>query len=242
VPTRVEEGALRPSRNRRRRLVLVRHGETDWNAEERAQGHADVPLNAVGHAQAETVAHALATFEPTRLWSSDLARALQTAEHVSTATGLVVEPDARLREYDVGKRSGLTLVEFAATYPQEYAAWESEDRSRLVPGEETTEQVRDRVVPALSDCLVSLGPGETGIVVLHGACLKVGLFGLLGWPWELSGSLEGQENCAYCVVTEHETRGLRLTSYNEKAVASPHGPDLELARRGPNFVSDEPVG
>lgn len=158
---------------------------------------------------------------------------MQTAEHVSAATGLTVEPDARLREYDVGERSGLTLPEFAATYPKRYAAWLADDHSRVVPGEETTEQVRDRVVPALQECLASLGPGETGIVVLHGACLKVGLLGLLGWPWQLSRSLQGQENCAYCVVTEHEARGLRLTSYNEKAVGSPHGPD---------FVSDGPVG
>jgi probable phosphoglycerate mutase len=215
----------------------VRHGETDWNAEERAQGHADVPLNVVGHAQAKTVAQALAGFGPARLWSSDLARALQTAEHVSAATGLLVEPDARLREYDVGKRSGLTLAEFAETFPEEYAAWLVDDRTRLVPGEETTEQVRDRVVPALRDCLASLEPGETGIVVFHGACLKVGLFGLLGWPWELARTLQGQENCAYCVVTEHETRGLRLTSYNEKAVGSRHGPeDFETGRSGPLSV------
>ena len=217
-----------------RSLVLVRHGETAWNAEGRAQGHADVPLSDVGHRQAEAVAPALASFEPVRLWSSDLARALQTAQHVAAATGLPIEPDARLREYDVGKRSGLTLAEFAAGFPEEYAAWLAEDPSRLVPGEETTEQVRDRVVPALRDCLASLAPGQTGIVVLHGACLKVGLMGLLGWSWELSRTLHGVENCAYSVLSEHQVRGgLRLTSYNEKAVGSRHGPD---------FVSDGPVG
>ena len=101
-----------------RTLVLLRHGETDWNAQGRAQGHADVPLNAVGRAQAETVAPVLAAFEPARLWSSDLARALQTAEYVAAATGLAIEPDARLREYDVGQRSGLTLAEFAARLPR----------------------------------------------------------------------------------------------------------------------------
>jgi glucosyl-3-phosphoglycerate phosphatase len=217
-----------------RSLVLVRHGETAWNAEGRAQGHADVPLSEVGHRQAEVVSHALASFEPTRLWSSDLARALQTAGHVAAATGLAIEPDARLREYDVGKRSGLTMAEFAVAFPEEHAAWLAEDRSRLVPGEETTEQVRDRVVPALRDCLATLEPGQTGVVVLHGACLKVGLMGLLGWPWQLSRTLHGIENCAYCVLSEHEVRGgLRLTSYNEKAVGTRHGPD---------FVSDGPVG
>ncbi|HVQ18825.1 MAG TPA: histidine phosphatase family protein [Actinomycetes bacterium] len=230
----VEPADLRPPQEAGRSLVMVRHGETAWNAEGRAQGHADVPLSEVGHRQAEVVAPALASFEPARLWSSDLARALQTAEHVAAATRLPIEPDARLREYDVGKRSGLTLEEFAAAFPEEYAAWLAEDPSRLVPGEETTEQVRDRVVPALRDCLASLAPGQTGIVVLHGACLKVGLMGLLGWSWELSRTLHGVENCAYSVLSEHEVRGgLRLTSYNEKAVGSRHGPD---------FVSDGPVG
>ena len=217
-----------------RTLVLLRHGETDWNAQERAQGHADVPLNAVGRAQAETVAPVLAAFGPARLWSSDLARAMQTAECVASTSALTIEPDARLREYDVGKRSGLTLAEFPARYPDEYAAWVAEDPSRRVPGEESTEEVRDRILPALHDCLAALEPGETGIVVLHGACLKVGVMGLLGWPGELARSLQGPENCGYCVLSEHAVRGgLRLTSYNEKAIGSRHGPD---------FATDGPVG
>jgi broad specificity phosphatase PhoE len=217
-----------------RTLVLVRHGETDWNAEERAQGHADVALNAHGHAQAEAVAGVLAGFGPVRLWSSDLARALQTAEYVAAATGLAIEPDPRLREYDVGKRSGLTLGEFAAYFPTEYASWQHGDGLLRVPGEESTEQVRARVFPALEDCLAALAPGETGVAVLHGACLKVGLMELLGWQWELSGSLRGPDNCGFCVLSESgRTGGLRLTSYNERA---------ELLPRGPDFAADGPVG
>jgi broad specificity phosphatase PhoE len=215
-------------------LVLLRHGETDWNLSGRAQGHADVPLNARGHAQAEAVARVLAELGAVRLWSSDLMRAVQTAEHVSTATGLPVEKDPRLREYDVGARSGLTLEEFAEQHPEEYAAWLAGTSDTLVPGEESTEQVRDRVVPALLECLARLHPGDTGIAVLHGACLKVGLMGLLGWPWEHSRALQGIENAAYCVLTEDATRRrVRLTSYNEKAGGMRHGPD---------FVSDGPVG
>jgi probable phosphoglycerate mutase len=216
-----------------RTLVLVRHGETDWNAEQRAQGHADVPLNDRGRAQAATVAKALTAFEPVRLWTSDLARALQTAEYVGAATGLAVEPDARLREFDIGKRSGLTLQEFAEQFPEEYAAGlAGEDRP--VPGEESTQEVLDRIAPALLDCLRSLQAGETGIVVLHGACLMVGLMGLLGWPWEVLGSFRGMENGAYSVLSERSFRGeLALRSYNEKPAGGPHGPD---------FVTDGPVG
>ena len=216
-----------------RRLVLLRHGETDWNLTGRAQGHADVPLNATGHAQARTVARVLAGLGPVRLWSSDLMRAVQTAEYVAVATGLAVEKDARLREYDVGERSGLTMGEFAAEFPERHANWLHDSESRLLPGEETTRQVRHRIVPALRECLDSLATAETGVAVLHGASLRVGLMGLLGWPWELSRSLQVVENCGYCVLTESEERGLRLASYNEKAAGSGHGPD---------FVSDGPVG
>jgi glucosyl-3-phosphoglycerate phosphatase len=217
-----------------RTLVLLRHGETDWNLTGRAQGHADVPLNATGHAQARAVARVLAGFEPARLWSSDLVRAVQTAEQVSSATGLPIEKDARLREYDVGERSGLSLAEFAAEFPEEHASWLDDSERRLVPGEETTDQVRDRILPALREYVAALEPGQTGIAVLHGACLKVGLMALLGWPWELGRSVQGMENCAYSVLTEPGKRGgLRLTSYNEKATGAAHGPD---------FVSDGPVG
>ena len=217
-----------------RTLVLVRHGETDWNAEERAQGHTDVPLNSVGRAQAAVVARVLAELEPTRLWSSDLARALQTAELVAVATGLDIEPDPRLREYDMGLRSGLTRADFAQRFPREYAAWLAGDSSHPVPGEESIAQVHARVVPALRECLAALAEGETGIVVMHGGCLKVGVMGLLGWPGELSASLQGPENCGYCVLSEHGDRGrVRLTSYNEKAVGARHGPD---------FATDGPVG
>jgi glucosyl-3-phosphoglycerate phosphatase len=217
-----------------RTLVLLRHGETEWNAVERAQGHADVPLNAVGHAQAEAVAGALAGFDPVRLWSSDLARAMETAEHVAAATGLPIEPDPRLREYDVGRRSGLTLDEFAATYPDVFASWKRGDGRLRVPGEEGTDQVRDRIVPALSDCLGALEPGTTGIAVLHGACLKVGLMAMLGWPWELSRSLRGLDNCGFSVLAESGPNGeLRLTSYNER---------VSGAGRPPDFAADAPVG
>jgi probable phosphoglycerate mutase len=215
-------------------LVLVRHGETDWNLSGRAQGHSDIPLNATGRRQARAVARVMATFRPSRLWSSDLDRAYQTAEAIAETTGLAVECDRRLREYDVGERAGLTLAELADRHPQEYTDWMAGRTNTMVAGEETTQQVRDRVTPALLECREGLEPGAVGVVVLHGACLKVGLMGVLGWPWELHRTIQGIENAAYCVLTEDVDRGLlRLTSYNEKAGSAPHGPD---------FVADAPVG
>jgi probable phosphoglycerate mutase len=199
--------------------VLLRHGETDWNLTGRAQGHADVPLNATGHAQAAAVASYLVAMRPVRLWSSDLVRAIETAEHVAAATGLAIETDPRLREYDVGERSGLTLAEAAARFPQEYASYRAGTSPTLVPGEETTEQVHDRVVPALRACLDALEVGETGVVVMHGACLRVGVMGLVGWPWQQARALVAIDNAAYCVLVDDgpSGRGVRLASYNVSA-------------------------
>jgi broad specificity phosphatase PhoE len=200
----------------------------------RGQGHADISLDDVGRAQAAAVAPVLAALSPSRLWSSDLARARETAAYVAELTGLLVETDPRLREYDIGVRSGLTLAGFAERFPREYAAWLADDESVLVDGAESTQQVRGRVAPALAECLAGLDAGQTGIAVLHGACLRVGLLSLLGWPWELSSTLRGMENCGYAVLTEHpEKGGLRLASYNETVAHGRHGGD---------FATDGPVG
>jgi glucosyl-3-phosphoglycerate phosphatase len=222
-----------------RRLVLVRHGQTSWNAEGRGQGHTDISLDETGHAQAAAAAPYLAALRPARLWSSDLARARETAAYVAGATGLPVQADPRLREYDLGARSGLTLAEFAERFPAEHAAWLTYDESLLVDGAETMAQVRARLVPALSECFDALEPGETGIVVTHGACLKVGLFALMGWPFELYGSFRGMDNCGWSVLGEQERRdGLRLVSYNETVAVGGH-PDRAA---GADFASEDAVG
>jgi glucosyl-3-phosphoglycerate phosphatase len=222
-----------------RRLVLVRHGQTEWNSLGRAQGHADISLDATGRAQAAAAAPYLAALAPVRLWSSDLARAQETAAYVAEAAGLPVETDPRLREYDVGARSGLTVAEFEERFPREYAAWRAHDESVLVDGEESSSLVRERVLPALTECLEALGPGETGVVVMHGACLRVGLLAMLGWPPETSRGLRGMDNCAWTILGEHEIfDGLRMVSYNETATVGQH-PDRAA---GADFASDEAVG
>jgi broad specificity phosphatase PhoE len=222
-----------------RRLVLVRHGQTAWNAVFRAQGHADISLDDTGRAQARRAAPHLAGLGPSRLWSSDLSRARETAEVIGAVAGLPVETDPRLREYDVGARSGLTTSEFAEQYPREHAAWLVHDESLLVPGEETSAQVRERVLPALRECLDALASGEVGVVVTHGACLKVGLLALLGWPPETSAGLRGMDNCGWTVIGEDDVRGgLRMVSYNETATIGPHP---ERATGG-DFASNEAVG
>lgn len=197
------------------RLVLLRHGRTAWNAVDRAQGHADIDLDEVGEQQAAAVAVVLAKLAPVRLWTSDLTRARRTAEYLEQATGLVAVPDARLRERHLGVRSGMTSAEFAAAHPAEYAAWAAGDDHPRVEGEEPIAEVRDRMVAGLQDCLAVLAPGETGIVVSHGACLKVAVCALLGWPWGGARAVKGMDNSAWAVVDQPaDGLGPRLVAYN----------------------------
>jgi probable phosphoglycerate mutase len=216
------------------RLVLVRHGQTAWNLEGRAQGHTDIGLDDIGRGQARTLAPYVAAMGPTALWSSDLTRARETAAYLARATGLPVREDPRLREFDAGARAGLTLAEFAESFPDAHTAWQEGHITGHVPGAETIDDVTARMVPALHDAWDSTPAGETTVVVAHGACLRVSLLAFLGWPESLLGSLRGLDNCGWAVVeADAGGRGIRLASYNETAHPAVHGPD---------FASDAPVG
>ena len=221
----------------RRRLILVRHGRTAWNLEGRAQGHRDVSLDETGHAQAAAVAAHLAGYDAAALWSSDLSRARETAAYVAAATGLTASHDPRLREFDVGERGGLTVAEFAEKFPEAHAGWAGGHITGGVPGAETREDVVARTVPALREILASLAPGQTAIVVTHGACLKVSIVALLGWSLEAEESLAAIDNCGWATLDERPDGRLRLASYNETAT-----PEVHARSRTPDFTSDQPVG
>ncbi len=125
------------------RLVLWRHGQTTYNAEHRFQGQRDVPLNAVGRAQARRAARHLATLSPAQIWSSDLVRASETAAALGKLTGLEVRLDKDLRERHGGAWEGLTTEEIRQRYPDDLAAWQP-------PGGETSEYVAERTAAALT--------------------------------------------------------------------------------------------
>ena len=197
-----------------RRLVLLRHGRTAWNATFRAQGHADIELDDTGHEQAAAVAPWLVALRPAALWSSDLARARQTAAYVEQETGLAATLDPRLREYDVGEQTGLTMAEFRDQFPSEYTAWE-DGRFEALPGAEGRADVLARIVPACRELLASVGPGQTAVAVTHGAALKVALVALLGWEPSHGDSLGVLDNCAVAVLTESAPGApMRLAAYN----------------------------
>ncbi len=206
-----------------RRLVLLRHGRTHWNHVRRAQGHADVPLDEIGLAQARAVAPLLAAFRPARLWSSDLPRARQTADAVASVTSLPVEEDCRLREFSVGERQGLTWEEAVARFP-----WIAEgvglgDQLRDVPGAETDAEVRARIVPAVEEMAAALEPGATGVVVSHGAAIKLALVGLLRCDPGVARTLAVLGNCQWTTVVLPEGRAPKLLDYGVGDFATREG-------------------
>ncbi len=213
-----------------RRLVLLRHGRTAWNLERRAQGHADVGLDDLGRTQADAIAPVLAAMEPVLLWSSDLSRARQTAEPVAASTGLELRLDQRLREYDLGERTGLTMAEYAAAHPAEFRDFRA-GRYDVVPGGEDTPAVVARVTEAVREALGLLAPGECGVLVGHGAALKVSVGALLGWPAEAAETLRALDNCGWVELDDSGRDGaLRLAAYNR------------VAAERPDFATHEGVG
>jgi glucosyl-3-phosphoglycerate phosphatase len=211
----------------RRTLVLLRHGQTSWNLELRAQGHSDVELDDTGHTQAAAVAPYLAGLAPALLWSSDLARARQTAEYITKEVPVELRLDPRLREFDLGDRTGLTRSEFAEAYPEEYREFRA-GHYDVGPGAESRAEVVARVTACVGEALAALPPGECGILVGHGGALKVSVLELLGWSEGAAGALGALDNCGWAVISDSGVDGrLRLAAWN---------------RTAPDFVSPPGVG
>ena len=150
------------------RILLARHGETDWNRVGRWQGHADPPLNDAGRGQAAELAERLAGDGIAVIYSSDLMRASQTARVVADRLGLAVVEDAGLREIDVGSWSGLTRAEVEQRFPEGYARWL---RGDIGHDGETREELSERVVGAV-ERIAAAHPGDTILAVTHGGAIR----------------------------------------------------------------------
>lgn len=148
------------------RVLLVRHGQSQGNAERRFGGHTPTPLSDLGHAQAEATARALASENITAIYSSDLLRAVQTAEPLARATGLRVEQSDAFRERSVGLMEGLTFEEAAAAHPEEYAALLRRDFEHVLAGGESYRQLLDRASARL-DRAIEQHRGGTVAVFSH---------------------------------------------------------------------------
>ena len=153
------------------RLLLLRHGESEWNAQGRWQGWADPPLSELGRRQALEAGRRLQGEGFSAVASSDLERARHTAELAASCLGLAadVHVDADLREFDVGEWSGLTRSQIEAGWPAEFADWRA-GRRDSAPGGEARGQFVDRVVAAV-ERLGAAFAGQTVLVISHGGTI-----------------------------------------------------------------------
>ncbi|GAA3560264.1 histidine phosphatase family protein [Amycolatopsis ultiminotia] len=195
------------------RLLLWRHGETDYNAAGRMQGHLDSALTPVGWNQARFAVPALARFSPDLVIASDLHRATDTATVLTDAVGVPLRIDKRLRETHLGEWQGMTGPEVDATYPGDREHWRT-DAAWAPPGGESRVDVAERAGEVVNDLLQSnSGAGEAVLLATHGGLIVALTAKLLGLPIEVWPSLGGIMNCHWVELGRRDGKW-RLHAYN----------------------------
>lgn len=195
------------------RVVLWRHGETDWNATGRYQGQADVALNDRGIAQAQAAAVRIAALGPQRIVSSDLSRARATASELGALTGIEVEVEPKLQEINVGDWAGLTNAEVFAANPDFAEALHAGRDARRSASGETGAEAGARVAEALLDIALATPDGQTVVCVGHGFALRVASVFLLGLDYAHNLTLGGLWNASWSIL-QPAGKSWRLQSWN----------------------------
>jgi len=177
------------------RMILVRHGETEWNRVERFRGRADVPLNGTGLFQAQSTGRRIADeWRPLAIYSSPLSRAVKTAEAVAWHFDLPIQVKPGLIDIDYGQWQGLTPDEARERWPEVVDAWYNAPHTAHIPGGETLDELHDRGLKTVKE-LSALHKGQTIVLVSHTVINRIILLGVLGLGndhfWRLS-----QDTCA----------------------------------------------
>jgi probable phosphoglycerate mutase len=154
------------------RVVAVRHGETAWNAQTRIQGHLDIALNERGQWQAQRVARALRDEPVAAIYTSDLARARDTAAPLAALTGLPLQADIGLRERAFGHFEGKTYAQIETDHPEEARRWRERDVHFTPGGGESLTVFYERTVATLKR-LAAAHPGEQIAVFAHGGVMDM---------------------------------------------------------------------
>jgi probable phosphoglycerate mutase len=197
------------------RIVLVRHGQTEWNRVERFRGQADVPLDQTGLAQAEATARRVAAeWQPVAVYSSPLSRAVKTAEAIAQQFRLPVQIHRGLTDINYGQWQGLTPDEARDRWPEMVDAWYRTPETAQIPGGETLNHLRVRVMEAVRE-LAARHQETTIVLVGHTVVNRAILLGILGLRndrfWRL-----GQDTCAINVFeVDGEGKDFTLVSMND---------------------------
>jgi glucosyl-3-phosphoglycerate phosphatase len=192
-----------------RRLVMLRHGQTEYNLGSRMQGQLDTELTELGRAQAVAAAAALAKHQPLLIVSSDLRRAYDTALALGERTGLRVQADARLRETHLGDWQGMTHKEIDAVAPGARLAWR-EDATWAPHGGENRVDVAARSLPLIAELVarepewgVVEEPARPVVLVAHGGLIAALTAALLVLPVENWPALGGMGNASWTQLSGH---------------------------------------
>ncbi|MVU76276.1 histidine phosphatase family protein [Nocardia sp. ET3-3] len=209
-----------------RRLILLRHGQTEWNATDRMQGQIDTELSEVGRRQAKDCAPEMACNDLIHIVSSDLRRAHDTALAVAECAGMPVVTDTRLRETNLGDWEGMDHREVDALYPGARKAWRL-DPTFTPPSGESKLEVGARALPVVTELLAERAdwPGRTIILVAHGGLIAALTAALLELPESNWPALGGLANTSWVQLTSHgpsiEQPGWRLDVWNALAKVAP---------------------
>jgi len=201
------------------RIILVRHGQTEWNRVERFRGRADVPLNETGLAQAKATGQRVASdaslseeWQLVAIYSSPLSRAVKTAEAIAQHFNLPVQVHPGIADIDYGQWQGLTPDEVKARWPEIHHAWYNAPHTARIPGGETLQDLRARGMAAVNE-LAARHAGQTFVMVGHTVINRIILLGVLGLGndhfWRLK-----QDTCAINVF-EVDGGEFTLASLND---------------------------
>ena len=203
-----------------RRIVLWRHGRTEWNATGRFQGQIDIDLDEMGRAQAWESARRLAALEPDLLVSSDLRRTRDTMAALASITGKPIQLDARLRETFAGEWQGLTGAEIASRFPEEYKAWRAGDPVLRVGGGETRQDVAERMAAAVRDIAARLADDGLAVLTTHGGAARLGIAALIGMPLDRFTNIGGLSNGSWSMLRDTD-QGWVLVEHNAGTLPTP---------------------
>jgi alpha-ribazole phosphatase len=206
------------------RLILIRHGETDWNASLRYMGQAAVPLNDAGRSQARAVSERLRRYSAAALYTSDLSRAAETAAIIGEQIGLAPRLMPELREIDVGQWEGYTPEELYRRFPDHMKEYERDPARTVRLGGESYAQLQERALVALNAIQRAHASGDTLLAVSHGGTIRALLCHVIGLDLAHFGRLWLDNGS----LTELRlgSSGWRLTRLNDAA----HLEGTELAR------------
>ena len=164
-------------------IILIRHGETEWNSQQRMQGHSNSDLSSVGQAQIQALGQWMKNVPFDLIYSSDSPRAKQTAEAITQFSGHELQFDQRLREKNLGVFEGLTSEEARERHPEVFRLFKTAGSKYVIDEGESTQQLQDRALEIVNEIRIK-HPEERVLLVTHGGFIRVVMKHSLGLSLE----------------------------------------------------------